>query len=236
MLRYKHLITTTCDRNWRWYGTIDNPYQYPSASTIQKATIPPDPSVVDWWMDNNRSKCEQVLKKAGEYGTQCHTLFERCIKHEEFDVPEGYLKPVDQFKQWLFKHKVKHMASEFTVVSTRYGYAGRVDELAEVDGNIELLDWKTGNHYSDSWASQCGGYHLALTEMLGMKAEDLGIRVVHIPRDGSPLKEFKFQHIDFIQDSFLLCVERFKRAPHYNYLKKMGWNYVTESIFARRSV
>ena len=236
MYRYKDLVTTECENGWRWYGIQENPFIYPSASVITKEGAPVPQGRIDWWMNNSRNHCDKILKEAGDYGTSCHMLFEAVLKEEDALVSENYIPPVNKFKEWVFKHKVKLIGSEFTVVSKKYGFAGRADALLEVDGKVELVDWKTGNIYSDTWGAKTAGYHLAITEMLGMKKEDLGLRVVHIPRNGGPIKEFKYQHIDFMQDTFLHYIELFKWAPNFNYLKKKGWKYVMQPIFERRSV
>ncbi len=235
--RYAGLKTSQDAKGWRWYGTEEQPWLYPSVSTIQKETIP-NRGLEEYYKNNTSKKIAENLERAGTFGTDAHTYFEQIIQTRALDggIPETHRPHCEAFLAWVLKHDVKPIQQEFVVVSERYGYAGRVDALAEVDGEVELLDWKTGNEYSDAWASQCGAYQLALTEMLGQADDSIGIRVLQIKRADATLKEFKFQHLGFIQDSFLLCLDRFKRAPNFNYLKKLGWKWVMEKAMIRNQL
>ncbi len=232
--KYSHFKTSQDADGNRWYGTEETPFMYPSVSTIQKLTIPPPKQVVDWMINITRKIYDDTMDRTSTFGTKCHEYFEKIMKEEKLGrIPKEYTEHVKNFQAWKEDNKVKHIASEFAIVSEKYGYAGRVDELAEVDGKVELLDWKTGNNYKDDWASQAGGYHLALCEMLQVPSEAIGLRVIQVKRQDGSLKQFKYQHVDFLQDSFLLCLERFKRAPQYMKLKKIGWKYVTEKSMVR---
>lgn len=235
--KYKDYITTPDEDGWRWYGTADKPYQYPSVTTIQDQAIPHPQGLLDWYIDSTRKKVEDNLKKTGDFGTYLHLIFDDLIWGREPEKVTKTAAPhVSAFKGWLLKHQVKPIATEFVLVNELYGYAGRVDALAEVDGRVEILDWKTGNHYKDGWSSQVGAYHLTLLELLGLKNEEVGVRVLQIARTGATLKEFKFQHLEFIQDSFLLALERFKRQPNFSKLKDLGWPYLHQKIFERKPI
>src|SRR5208282_6385084 len=59
----------------------------------------------------------------------------------------------------------KPLMVEFTVVSKKYGYAGTADLLAEVDGVLTLVDWKTGKAVYKEAHLQNAAYRNALQEM-----------------------------------------------------------------------
>ena len=238
LLQYNHWTTSTDADGWRWYGDKDKPFSYPSVSTIQKAALPQPPELLDWYKKSTVSKIEKRLEETSAAGTELHSIFEEILQHGDSvalskEQVDKYQVHVDSFREWVKKHSVQTIAQEFTVVNKHYGYAGRVDALAYVDGKVELLDWKTGAHYSDSWSSQTAAYQMAVCEMLGVPLDSIGCRVVQINRETGVLKDFKYQHVDFIQDTFLLALEMFKRAPRFNKLKKIGWEYITKKAMVR---
>lgn len=62
---------------------------------------------------------------------------------------------------------VRILATEYTLVSTRHGFAGTCDVVALDDaGRLVLVDWKTGGVWPEH-ALQVGGYALALEEQCG---------------------------------------------------------------------
>ncbi len=237
--RYSNYQTGQDKDNKRFYGPPENVWTYPSVSTVVKETEATPEFVLKWAIRLGQQGYDDHMAMTSEFGTKCHEFFDLVLQGKAFEVGEPYARHVAAFREWVEKHKVRLLASEFVVVSQRYGFAGRVDALCEVDGKVELLDWKTGTKYRDSWATQIGGYSLAFKEMLRQGEGnpftdlDLGLRIVHVARDTGKLKDFKFEHTDFIEDSFLLALDRFKRAPNFSYLRKLGWKYVMEKAMVR---
>lgn len=240
--KWSHFVRTNDKDGNRFYGPPEKPFTYPSVTSILDVTSATDKGIQQWMMKVGAKVYSETMDAAAKFGSECHDLFERVLKGEPVEIPVAYEKHVTAFREWVAEHKVKPVATEFILVSERYGYAGTVDALCEVDGRLEIVDWKTGNNYRDSWASQVGAYHLAFTELLQsghLTPEQpkidmsIGGRILHIARDTAKKKEFKFQHLDFIEDSFLLHLEMFKRAPRFKYLQGLGWNYVTQKALIR---
>ena len=83
--------------------------------------------------------------KAASLGSRVHRLLEG---DGEGASPEE--QPyVDAWAKWLEATGTKVVAQEVPVVSTTLGYGGTVDLIAEVNGNLGILDVKTGKTVAD---------------------------------------------------------------------------------------
>jgi len=125
------------------------------------------------------------LAKAGEIGSQVHALIEFTLRMElcEKVGPSPALEPKAQFayaswQKWRQSVKFKPILVEFTVVSHKHGYAGTADLLAEVNGVLTLVDWKTGKAVYKEAHLQNAAYREAVREMgLGNAEQGLILRL-----------------------------------------------------------
>ena len=97
---------------------------------------------------------DEILKKwkekgriAADLGTQVHEWIENFYKHGH-DEPTGNLEVntrVDNFKAFHQQrlHKLKSVFQEKKVFSRKWGYAGTVDAIFELDGKQIDRDWET---------------------------------------------------------------------------------------------
>lgn len=135
---------------------------------------------------------EKALAKASEIGTHAHALVEhhlRRILGEAVDAPKLPDVPeVAQAAKWAFDAwlawasgvKLKPIQIEQTIYSLQHRYAGTLDLLAEVDGVLTVLDWKTGKSvYAESFL-QNAAYQVAVGEM-GHGNVERGI-IVRLPK------------------------------------------------------
>lgn len=89
------------------------------------------------------------------------------------------------FLNWKAKHEVKPVALEQPLVSEVYRYGGKSDFLGWVDGQMEVIDFKTGKRVYPEHFIQLSAYAVLLTENnITPKSIDRH-RVVNIPRADS---------------------------------------------------
>jgi len=112
------------------------------------------------------------VERAQETGTQAHHLIEwasrKAIGQEvgpEPKVREEALWAYMAWEDWVKQHRVRPIRIEQQVWSRRYGYAGTMDLLAEVDGELSLVDYKTGKAVYEESYLQNVAYQVALAEM-----------------------------------------------------------------------
>ncbi len=102
---------------------------------------------------------ERRFEKA-DIGTRVHEMVADGLR----DLPHPSTRDLEPYKrQWITfvrSHDVRPLMVETVVAHPRYGYAGRLDAIVEVDGVPTLLDVKTGRLYA-SIALQLAAYRFA---------------------------------------------------------------------------
>jgi genome maintenance exonuclease 1 len=100
---------------------------------------------VEWRKRVGEEEASKVTKKATARGTDYHEAVQRYLENEEVDW--NLFTPVTKFmfhssKQYLDKINNIH-AIERTLYSEYLGLAGRVDCIAEYEGELAVIDFKT---------------------------------------------------------------------------------------------
>jgi hypothetical protein len=131
------------------------------------------------------------LAKAGDIGTQVHNLVEWTLKGElMYDA--GPSPRIEDKAQWAFMAwqdwrkavNLKPIAIEQVIWSRTHGYAGTLDLLAEVDGVLTVIDWKTGKAVYPEAHLQNAAYRQAIREMgHGDPKQGLIVRLPKIETD-----------------------------------------------------
>jgi hypothetical protein len=115
---------------------------------------------------------QKELAKAGEIGTQVHELIEWNLRQSlgQKVGPEPRVTDKAQwafmaFQDWAQSVSLKPIFIEQMVFSRTHKYAGTMDLLAEVNGVLSLVDFKTGKSiYAEAYLQNVA-YQQALREM-----------------------------------------------------------------------
>lgn len=132
-----------------------------------------------------KSAWREKRDKAADSGTRAHALIETYIRHHRIDAfleDKEVENCVENFLVWEQKYKPKWLASELQVGSLTHKFAGILDALAEIDGKIVLLDFKTSSGIKAEYNIQLAGLMICLEEM-GLKPDVRAI--LHLPKDGA---------------------------------------------------
>jgi hypothetical protein len=100
-------------------------------------------AVVKWLRDAmfRRPKGERT---AAELGTAVHAACEEYALTGVKPVVDDEVRPfLDQFDAWAHQAQPKYSAVETTVYSPKWGFAGTLDAIIEIDGQVLLTDYKT---------------------------------------------------------------------------------------------
>ena len=136
---------------------------------------------VKWRKKVGNEEADRITKAATGRGTDMHTLTEHYLKNE--DLPKG-LRPISDF---LFKISKGHLnkinniyALEGPLYSKELGVAGTVDCIAEYDGELAIIDFKTSKKpkprdWIEHYFVQCMAYGCMLYEMTGISIKKLVI-------------------------------------------------------------
>lgn len=130
---------------------------------------------------------QKELAKASEIGSQCHALIEWNLRQSLGQVVGPEPRVVDKaqwgfmaFQDWANSVSLKPVFIEQMVFSRTHHYAGTMDLLAEVNGVLSLVDFKTGKSIYAEAHLQNVAYQHALIEM-GHLAPSKGY-IVRLPK------------------------------------------------------
>jgi CRISPR/Cas system-associated exonuclease Cas4 (RecB family) len=127
----------------------------------------------EWRARVGNDEANKVTKKATSRGTDMHTLVEHYIKNEK-------LPTVQPLSEMLFKqakpdlNKIDNIhAIEQALFSRELGVAGTVDCIAEYEGELAVIDFKSSKKpkpkkWIEHYFVQCAAYACMLYEMTGI--------------------------------------------------------------------
>jgi len=112
-------------------------------------------------------ECDQYYLDRGTYIHRACELYRKGTLDMDSvsDALRGYLAG---YIAWCEQYKPRLVLSEVPVGSRLHGFGGRPDEVDEIDGELWLVDMKSGSKsITHKW--QTAGYAEALTEQYGLK-------------------------------------------------------------------
>lgn len=139
---YDDLLSETTD-NGRMYLTEDRK-KYPSITTV--LSILSRAGIAAWRKRVGDEEADRVSRIATTRGSAVHQIVEDYIDNKP-DYDAGYFPNIlDNFfdlKSIIDKRLGKVYAQEQPLYSHHLGVAGRVDCVAEFDGKLSIIDFKT---------------------------------------------------------------------------------------------
>jgi len=193
----------------RFY-TFDDVNFFPSVTTILDAY--PKGYAFNQWLKDMGNNAELVVKRASEIGTATHNLIERYLKGEKISWDNVdiltwtmFLK----FREFWMEYKPTVIAIEQQMISEDLGFAGTLDIVCEINGEIWLIDAKTSNAIHNSYELQIAAYRkmwnyanpdmeIQRTGIFWMKAQTRGADKTgkKIQGEGWQLKEYERNWLD----------------------------------------
>ena len=126
-----------------------------------------------WRKRVGEEKANEITRKATSRGTDMHTLTEHYLKNEELPV----VKPLPDFLCKIAKPELNKIDNIHTLEGSLYskelGVAGTVDCIAEYDGELAIIDFKTSakpkpRDWIDGYFVQCAAYACMYYELTGI--------------------------------------------------------------------
>ena len=130
---------------------------------------------IDWRKKVGTEEADKITRKATSRGTDYHTLAENHLGNKEFE--HGTVQPLSEFLFLQSKDTLNHIdnvhALESSLYSLELGIAGTVDCIAEYNGELSVIDFKTSKkpkprEWIDHYFVQCAAYACMLYEMTGI--------------------------------------------------------------------
>lgn len=150
----------------RYYVTPEG-NKYPSITTILSAYN--IKAIMEWRKRVGEIEANKISSQASSRGTRIHTLCEKYLDNEEL----SFKTPLDtetfnRFKPVL--HRINNIyAQEIRMYSDHLRIAGTVDCVAEFDGKLSIIDFKTSRRLKkqediENYFMQVSGYAVMFEE------------------------------------------------------------------------
>lgn len=141
-----------------------NKHIYPSVTTILQAY--PKGKYFETWLKQNGMFSDELRDTAAIKGINVHKAIERLVKNETLyikEYKEEEWKMVCRFVDFVKEQKnFRPIKSEVIVCNEHDEYAGTVDLICEIDGEIWLIDFKTSKMNHESYHLQAAAYFKAM--------------------------------------------------------------------------
>jgi len=148
--------------NHRYYYKFDEngqPDFFTSVTTMIKQTMPTSPHLIKWIAEMGYDESRNYAQERADYGTFMHTEIAELLINRKYDteklksrlkafieaesLPSDFINHVDELKkdilafaQFMIDYNVKPLAIEIVLSHPTDGYAGAIDLVAEISGEI----------------------------------------------------------------------------------------------------
>ena len=175
-----HTLKRVTENGKRFYETPDG-NKYPSITTVLSGRA--KEGINAWRQRVGEAVANQIMRTAAKRGTAVHELCENYLNNEELGNQE--VLPLAMFT--LLKPELDNInnivAQEVGLYSDRWGIAGRVDCIAEYDGKITVIDFKTSTkekkeEWIENYFIQCTAYCEMFEERYGQSIDQIAVLIV----------------------------------------------------------
>ena len=129
-------------------------------------------SILEWRKRVGETEANKISGKASRRGTRLHSVCEKYIQNEDGFLAGELPHIVELFKTIEpFLDRIDNVHGvELGLYSDHFGVAGRTDLIAEFDGKLSVIDYKTSNRtkkkeWCESYFAQGSFYAIAYEEL-----------------------------------------------------------------------
>ena len=185
LVQLKELNTESSD-NGRFYETPEG-QSYPSVTTI--TGLLSKASILAWRQRVGDSKADAITKAATTRGNKVHKMAEMYLRNEMASQINLFEDPMPHIENMFFQltelldNSIGIInAIEAPLYSDQLKVGGRVDVIAEWDGELAVIDFKTSSKpkkesWIDGYFMQSSAYALMFEELTGIKINKIVIAI-----------------------------------------------------------
>jgi ATP-dependent exoDNAse (exonuclease V) beta subunit len=159
--------------------------RYPSVTTVLSAYN--KKAIFEWRQRVGEEQANRISRKASGRGTKLHTICENYLMNEIDEVKFRTMIPDTkqlflQLKPHLDDNIGRIYGIEQSLYSDRLKIAGRCDCIAEWNGELSIVDYKTSSWQKDedkilNYFMQCTAYAEMFEERTGMPVNQIVVAV-----------------------------------------------------------
>ena len=171
------------------------------------------PALERWRGNYGNENADRIASQAADFGTRVHQLCEAYSRGDKLEnITHNHKEYVQAYIDWFDRNVKKVISVERTVVSHKYGYAGKTDMFALMkDGKSACVDVKTSKHITPVYALQTMAYKMALEEE-GETVDRRMVLQIAKPTDEYPIigaVEWEFEADERDKTGFLASLDLF---------------------------
>lgn len=182
--------------------------KYPSVTTVLSAYG--KKALFEWRKRVGEEEANKIAAKASRRGTALHTVCEKYLLNEMTRMKLVSMIPTT--KELFFKIKphideniTKVYALEQALYSDVLRIAGRVDCIAEWNGRLSIVDFKSSTRQKnkdgiDNYFMQCTAYAIMFEELTGRPIDQIVVLIGTEDGPGQVFIESKTNYIDMLKE------------------------------------
>ena len=182
MINFEELKTKTVDKK-RYYVTPEG-NEYPSITTVLSPRG--KEGLMKWRKRVGEKVANHICNKAATRGTKVHKMCEDFLNGEDMTHHKKDFLPYclfNELKDKTFDNINEVIGQEVTLYSDKYKVAGRTDLIAEYNGELSIVDFKTSTNerkdsYNENYYIQTAAYAEMFEELTGKPINQIVILVV----------------------------------------------------------
>lgn len=195
---------TTQDERWYFKQGINKETGLPEMSSVPSVTwiagyYPKGIGFYKWLAEHGWDEAESLKVSAGDKGSMIHEAIDVILAGCEVRIDSAFINKstgkmeeltIDEcdailsFVKWQGENKPITIVKDYTIYSSKYGYAGTIDHIYMKEGEevAYLQDFKSGQNIFREHEMQVSAYKQALLEdaELMEKFTELGIKEVKL--------------------------------------------------------
>ena len=167
---------------------------YPSVTTVLSSDKSKEDSIQKWRERVGEEEANRVSRMATQRGTAVHQIMEDYILDQEpITKPMPiHLETASKLKQWVDSYVGDVKLVEGQLFSHHLRTAGTVDLVAEWEGEMAIIDWKTSKYpkkkqYIENYFMQEAAYAVMFEERTGIPVKKLVTAVAYDEPGGTQL-------------------------------------------------
>lgn len=171
------LVSQTGPDGKRYYTTPSGAI-LPSVTTVIGAMG--KASIMEWRKAVGEEEANRVSRFASGRGTRVHSLAEKYLKDEPIDWARQMPDALSMFRSMIpLMQRINNIHYiEQALWSEKIGMAGRVDLIAEWDGVLSVIDFKTSKKIKSKedipdYFAQCTAYSCMYEELVGSPIDQI---------------------------------------------------------------
>ena len=173
-LGYTDLETQNTDKA-RIYSTPEG--DYPSVTSV--LSILSEEAIAAWRARVGEEEANRVSGRASSRGTKVHSIIEDYLNGKDTTEYLPHIRQSLSNVQPILDSRIGRIFGiEVPLYSRHLGLAGRVDCVAEFDGVVSILDWKTSRYPKQK--EKISGYFCQMAAYAIMFEERTGIPVTNL--------------------------------------------------------